>query len=223
MVLRLTPAARATSASVIDDQSRVRSNSRMPSRIESRSSTRDASAYGTRCAVRPRACPVTRATLTPSGARVNTTSRACDLDHLEIGLGRAAVGAAPVVGNVVPPGARGNAVVRPAQRLVVLEAALHALEQFVVGHCPNTSRPCRLAVRSRLFPGLHNRAAPVVGDLLPRGAGWKAFAGGAFGFVVDVVAHRAPVAGHQAAAVPYRARIFSRPRGLRVPRVMSPP
>ena len=46
------PAALATSDSVIDDQSRVISMSRMPSRIESRSSTRDASAYGTRGAVR---------------------------------------------------------------------------------------------------------------------------------------------------------------------------
>ena len=53
MVCLLMPAALATSDSVIDDQSRVSSRSRIPSRIESRSSTLDASAYGMRCAVRP--------------------------------------------------------------------------------------------------------------------------------------------------------------------------
>ena len=46
MVCLLMPAAVATADSVIDDQSRVCSRSRMPSRIESRSNTLDASAYG---------------------------------------------------------------------------------------------------------------------------------------------------------------------------------
>src|SRR6185437_2729906 len=141
------PAAFATSDSVIADQSRVSSNSRMPSKIESRSSTRDASAYGMRCAVlepfrSPRAPKsrglVTRATVSlPVASLARPMSRPCNLHHLEVGLGRAAVRAAPVVGNVVPPGARGDAVLGPALGLVVLESALHADEQFEwVGSSP---------------------------------------------------------------------------------------
>src|SRR6476469_7083781 len=151
------PAARATSDSVIDDQSRLSSNSRIPSRIESRSSTRDASAYEMRCALlEPRRSPpalraggtptrgpksrglVTRATVSLPVASLaqdlfrspRPPSRARDLHHLEIGFRRAAVRAAPVVGNVVPPGARGDAILGPALGLVVLESALHADEQF---------------------------------------------------------------------------------------------
>src|SRR6478672_9529972 len=154
------PAARATSDSVIDDQSRLSSNSRIPSRIESRSSTRDASAYEMRCALLEprRSLPalraggtptrgpksrglVTRATVSlpvtllaqdlfPSLRSPRPPSRARDLHHLEIGFRRAAVRAAPVVGNVVPPGARGDAILGPALGLVVLESALHADEQF---------------------------------------------------------------------------------------------
>src|SRR6476620_10488374 len=62
------PAARATSDSVIDDQSRLSSNSRIPSRIESRSSTRDASAYEMRCALLEprRSLPALRAGGTPT-------------------------------------------------------------------------------------------------------------------------------------------------------------
>src|SRR6476661_9228872 len=158
------PAARATSDSVIDDQSRLSSNSRIPSRIESRSSTRDASAYEMRCALLEprRSLPalraggtptrgpksrglVTRATVSlpvaslaqdlfPSLRSPRPPSRVRDLHHLEIGFRRAAVRAAPVVGNVVPPGARGDAVLGPALGLVVLESALHADEQSVVTH-----------------------------------------------------------------------------------------
>src|SRR6478672_13230139 len=154
------PAARATSDSVIDDQSRLSSNSRIPSRIESRSSTRDASAYEMRCALLEprRSLPalraggtptrgpksrglVTRATVSlpvtslaqdlfPSLRSPRPPSRVRDLHHLEIGFRRAAVRAAPVVGNVVPPGARGDAILGPALGLVVLESALHADEQF---------------------------------------------------------------------------------------------
>src|SRR6476661_8227545 len=183
------PAARATSDSVIDDQSRLSSNSRIPSRIESRSSTRDASAYEMRCALleprrslpalraggtptrgpksrglvtratvslpvaslaqdlfpslrsprissrhfaRPGSLPVTLLAqdLFPSLRSPRPPSRARDLHHLEIGFRRAAVRAAPVVGNVVPPGARGDAILGPALGLVVLESALHADEQF---------------------------------------------------------------------------------------------
>src|ERR1700759_2685229 len=47
MVCRLMPAARATSASVIADQSRLPSSSRIASSTESRRRARDASAYGT--------------------------------------------------------------------------------------------------------------------------------------------------------------------------------
>src|SRR4029077_8611277 len=190
------PAARATSDSVIDDQSRLSSNSRIPSRIESRSSTRDASAYEMRCALlEPRRSPpalraggtptrgrksrvlVTRATVSlpvaslaqdlfpslrsprissrrfarpgslpvtllaqdlfPSLRSPRPPSRARELHHLEIGFRRAAVRAAPVVGNVVPPGARGDAILGPALGLVVLESALHADEQFEwVGSSP---------------------------------------------------------------------------------------
>src|SRR6478609_4112835 len=154
------PAARATSDSVIDDQSRLSSNSRIPSRIESRSSTRDASAYEMRCALLEprRSLPalraggtptrgpksrglVTRATVSlpvtslaqdlfPSLRSPRPPSRVRDLHHLEIGFRRAAIRAAPVVGNVVPPGARGDAILGPALGLVVLESALHADEQF---------------------------------------------------------------------------------------------
>src|ERR1700712_2897916 len=52
MVWRLIPAALATSDSVMDDQFLASSMFRMPSRIDPRRSTRDASAYGTRGAVR---------------------------------------------------------------------------------------------------------------------------------------------------------------------------
>src|SRR6478735_4856675 len=160
-------AARATSDSVIDDQSRLSSNSRIPSRIESRISTRDAAAYEMRCALLEprRSLPalraggtptrgpksrglVTRATVSlpvtslaqdlfPSLRSPRPPSRARDLYHLEIGFRRAAVWAAPVVGYVVPPGARGDAVLGPAVGLVVLESALHADEQFEwVGSSP---------------------------------------------------------------------------------------
>src|SRR5271163_2353499 len=47
MVCRLMPAARGTSASVIADQSRLPSSSRIASSTESRRRARDASAYGT--------------------------------------------------------------------------------------------------------------------------------------------------------------------------------
>src|SRR6476469_6977113 len=162
------PAARATSDSVIDDQSRLSSNSRIPSRIESRSSTRDASAYEMRCALLEprRSLPALRAGGTPTrgpksrGLVTRATvslpvaslaqdlfrsprppSRARDLHHLEIGFRRAAVRAAPVVGNVVPPGARGDAILGPALGLVVLESALHADEQFEwVGSSPCPTR-----------------------------------------------------------------------------------
>src|ERR1700754_3903234 len=152
------PAAFATPDSVIADQSRVSSNSRMPSKIESRSSTRDASAYGMRCAVlepfrSPRAPQsrglVTRATVSrPVASLARPPSRPCNLHHLEVGLGRAAVRAAPVVGNVVPSGGRGEAVLGPALGLVVLEAALHADEKPVVTHCL-TRLPLEKSVRSR--------------------------------------------------------------------------
>src|SRR5262245_26609484 len=80
--------------------------------------------------------PLTRATVTlPIASHARPPSRPCNLHHLEVGLGRAAVRATPVVGNVVPPGARGDAVLGPAVGLVVLESALHADEQSVVTHC----------------------------------------------------------------------------------------
>src|SRR3954464_10122949 len=131
MVWRLMPAAFATSDSVIDDQSRVSSISRMPSRIESRSSTRDASAYGTRCAVRRSAGVFTpaRVIAIPPSLR-SPRSRPRQLYHLEVRLRRAAIGTAPVLGDVVPAGAGGDAVLGPAPLLVVLEATLHAHEQL---------------------------------------------------------------------------------------------
>ena len=61
-----------------------------------------------------------------------TRSRPRDLHHLEVRLGRTAVRAAPVLGDVVPAGARGDAVFGPALGFVVFEAALHADEQLVV-------------------------------------------------------------------------------------------
>src|SRR5438105_1760819 len=128
MVWRLMPAALATSDSVIDDQSLLINNVRMPSRIDSRRSRRDASAYGTRGAgllIGARVVLISR-----RWARLGR-SRACDLDHLEVLLGRAAVGATPVVGDVVPASAGGDAVLGPALRLVVFESALHADEQLV--------------------------------------------------------------------------------------------
>src|SRR5882757_9382807 len=148
MVCLLMPAALATSDSVIDDQSRVKSMSRMPSRIEWRSRTRDASANGTRCADPPpvgapligsgigatlslpvaalaQAIVITRRSARPG------KSRPGNLDHLEVRLGRAAVRAAPVFWDVVPTGAGCNAVLGPPLLLVVLESTLHADEQLV--------------------------------------------------------------------------------------------
>src|SRR6185503_12431135 len=269
------PAARATSDSVIDDQSRLSSNSRMPSRIESRSSTRDASAYGMRCAllepcrsppaVRAGGTPtrvpksrgrVTRATLSlpvaslaqdlfPSlrSPRISSRrfarpgsllvaslaqdlfsslrsprppSRARDLYHLEIGFRRAAVWAAPVVGDVVPPGARGDAVLGPALGLVVLESALHADEQFEwVGSspCPTGGRYPHFAqaltachfIAPSLFRNLFEvdllahcavRAAPVRGDVTPRRARRESSSRSAFRLVIDVVTARASIGPH---------------------------
>src|SRR6478752_286148 len=101
MVCLLIPAALATSERVIDDQSRTSRSSRMPSRIESRSSTRDASAYDTRGAVRR-----SRDALTPETVMViarrfarQGRSRTGHFDHLEVRLGRAAIGTAPVLRN----------------------------------------------------------------------------------------------------------------------------
>src|SRR5699024_8200072 len=56
-----------------------------------------------------------------------------DLDHLEVGLRGTAVGAGPVVGDVVPAGPGLDAVLRPALGLVVLESALQAAVQLVGG------------------------------------------------------------------------------------------
>src|SRR6476620_376080 len=162
------PAAFATSDSVIADQSRVSSNSRMPSKIESRSNTRDASAYGMRCAaLEPFRSPpglraggtrtrgpksrelVTRATVSlPIASLAQPPSRPCNLHHLEVGLCRAAVRAAPVVGNVVPPGVRCDVVLGPALGLVVLESALHTDEQSVVTHCFASSFFCEISSKS---------------------------------------------------------------------------
>src|SRR5271156_2917649 len=135
MVCRLMPAARATSASVIADQSRLPSSSRIASSTESRRRARDASAYGTL-----RIC----ATLTPLAPLLfiaalyivagGSGSRAGDCHHLEVRLRGAAVRAAPVLGDVVPAGAGRDAVLRPPLGLVVFEATLHADEQFVVAH-----------------------------------------------------------------------------------------
>src|SRR6478735_825539 len=145
MVCLLIPAALATSESVIDDQSRISRRSRMPSRIESRSSTRDASAYDTRGAVRR-----SRGALTPATVMViarvfarprpvishrfarQGRSRTGHFDHLEVRLGRAAIGTAPVLRNGVPPSPGGDAVLRPPLLLVVLESTLHADEQLVL-------------------------------------------------------------------------------------------
>jgi len=57
-----------------------------------------------------------------------------DLDHEEVGLRRTAVRAGPVVGDVVPAGARRDPVVRPPECLVVFESALHTLKQSVPAH-----------------------------------------------------------------------------------------
>src|SRR6476469_1478590 len=141
MVCLLIPAALATSESVIDDQSRISRRSRMPSRIESRSSTRDASAYDTRGAVgrsRGALTPATVMVISRRFARPGRSfprqgrSRTGHLDHLEVRLGRAAIGTAPVLRNVVPPSARDDAVLRPPLLLVVLESTLHADEQLVL-------------------------------------------------------------------------------------------
>src|SRR4051812_16520685 len=130
------PAALATSESVTDDQSRVISMSRMPSRIESRKSTRDASAYGTRGAVRRSSGVLTWARVTVISRRFARPrrSRTGNLDHLEVRFGCAAVRATPVLGDVVPAGARCDAVLRPPLLLVVGESALHADEKLVVAH-----------------------------------------------------------------------------------------
>src|ERR1700733_3589906 len=63
-----------------------------------------------------------------------SVSRAGDFHHLEVRLRGAAVRAAPVLRDVGPAGAGRDAVFRPPLGLVVLEAALHADEQFVVVH-----------------------------------------------------------------------------------------
>src|SRR6478735_2806408 len=68
-----------------------------------------------------------------NSARSRTTSarsRPGDLDHLEVRLRRTTVRAAPVVGDVVPPGSGCDAVLGPPLGFVVLEAALHTDEQF---------------------------------------------------------------------------------------------
>src|SRR5258708_36166539 len=65
------------------------------------------------------------------------------------------------------------------------------------------------------------RTAPVVGNLLPAGARWKAFPGITFGLVVDVLADGASIGGRHAAA-PYLATSFSRSRGCRWTFLMSP-
>src|SRR5690349_21599386 len=100
--------------------------------------------------------PLTRATLMVRGAKLVVAvvivvpvlhhgypcrrgaalSRGCsrpgNLHHLEVRLGGSAVGAAPVVGDVVPAGAGRDAVFGPAFGLVVLESTLHADEQLEI-------------------------------------------------------------------------------------------
>src|SRR5882757_1499003 len=184
MVCLLMPAALATSDSVIDDQSRVKSMSRMPSRIEWRSRTRDASANGTRCADPPpvgapligsgigatlslpvaalaQAIVITRRSARPG------KSRPGNLDHLEVRLGRAAVRAAPVLRDVVPTGAGCNAVLGPPLLLVVLESTLHAHEQLVVIHCftPISSK----SIFSRTAQSGQHQSSGTSSHLVPAG------------------------------------------------------
>src|ERR1700691_4357127 len=121
------PAVRATSDSVMADQSRVISRSRIAS------STSHAAGPAT-----PRrkeaASQARQYRLERSPARY--------LYHLEVRFGRSAVRAAPVLGDVVPAGPRLDAVLRPSLSLVVLEPALDAAEQFVVTHlfAPTSSK-----------------------------------------------------------------------------------
>src|ERR1700722_15750947 len=97
-------------------------------------------------------------------------SRTCDFHHLEVGFRGTEARAAPIFGTFVPAGAGRDAVFRPNQRLVVLEAALDAAEQFVVTHFV-TSIVSKSSFRVLRIPGSGkrpSRSGPVAGqDLLP--------------------------------------------------------
>src|ERR1700691_2267421 len=194
------PAVRATSDSVMADQSRVISRSRIAS------STSHAAGPAT-----PRrkeaASQARQYRLERSPARY--------LYHLEVRFGRSAVRAAPVLGDVVPAGPRLDAVLRPSLSLVVLESALDAAEQFVVTHlfAPTSSKSTFRAPRS--LDSTSHRESPAT-VCRPETLPWHHL-----GLVVGVIADWALVGGRHCAA-PCCASSFSRRRGCRLTLVMSP-
>src|ERR1700722_4474708 len=217
MVWRLMPAARATSASVIADQPRLSSSSRIASSTESRRRARDASAYGTLLtfATVVGGALVTNERLPPSRSRISL---------------RRSPGSSSLRG-CHPSGCRARCRLpaslwprrtqsRTARTRTVCSHSFRCLQQLsdsppqagggttsraaARGRAPTS---CRLRhasssdlqdVEVDLFAYRAVGAAPVFGYLLPAGSGWKSFSCSAFGVVVHVVTARAAVDGHHA-------------------------
>src|ERR1700722_3576315 len=183
MVWRLMPAARATSASVIADQPRLSSSSRIASSTESRRRARDASAYGTLLtfATVVGGALVTNERLPPSRSRISL---------------RRSPGSSSLRG-CHPSGCRARCRLpaslwprrtqsRTARTRTVCSHSFRYLHQLSdsppqAGGAPPS---CRLRhasssdlqdVEVDLFAYRAVGAAPVFGYSLPAGSGWKSF------------------------------------------------
>src|ERR1700721_958419 len=169
------PAARATSASVIADQSRLSSNSRIASSTESRRRARDASAYGTLC--------FTSATLVVTNGRL-PPSRSRTSPHRSPGSSS--------LRGCRPSGGRARYRL-PASPWLRRTRSRTAHTRTV---CSRSFRYLHLEID--LFAYGTVGAAPVCGYLVPACSRWKSFSCSAFGFVVDVGAAGATVGDHHA-------------------------
>src|ERR1700752_3790834 len=200
MVWRLMPAARATSASVIADQSRPSSSSRIASSTESRRRARDASAYGTLLtfATVVAGALVTNERLPPSRSRISlrrspgsSSLRGC---HPSGCRARCRLPASLWPRRTQSRTARTRTVCSHSFRY------LHQLSDSFSCRSRHASSSDLQDVEVDLFAHRAVGAAPVFGYLLPAGSGWKTFSCSAFGFVVHIVTTRAAVDGHHATA-----------------------